>query len=109
MFTYNAELVNVVDGDTVDLKIDLGFDIFINTRVRLLGIDTPEIRTRNLVEKTRGMEAKKFVENAFAENDNKCVLQTLKDKKGKYGRYLATIIVGDKSLNQMLIDNNHKK
>lgn len=109
MYTYNAELLNVVDGDTIDVKIDLGFDICINIRVRLLGIDTPEIRTKNLVEKTKGMEAKRFVEKAFADNGNKCVVQTLKDKKGKYGRYLAIIIVGGKSLNQMLIDNSHEK
>lgn len=109
MFTYNAELIRVIDGDTVDVKIDLGFDVYINTRVRLLGIDTPETRTKDLVEKRRGMEAKKFVENAFEKNGNKCVVQTLKDKKGKFGRYLATIIIQGESLNQLLIENNHEK
>lgn len=109
MFTYNAELLNVVDGDTVDLRVDLGFDVYINSRFRLLGVDTPEVRTKNLEEKEWGLRAKEFVVQTFVENENKCVVKTLKDAKGKYGRYLATIIFGDKSLNDMLVENKFAK
>ncbi len=58
MYTYNAKLVRVVDGDTVDLKIDLGFDIWINERVRLKDIDAPEVRTRDLQEKRKRSSGK---------------------------------------------------
>ena len=58
MYTYNIELLRVVDGDTIDAKIDLGFDVFVKKRVRFLGVDTPESRTRDLEEKARGLAAK---------------------------------------------------
>jgi len=109
MYTYNAELIEVIDGDTLDLKVDLGFDTSISIRVRLSGVDTPEIRTKNLEEKERGLKARDFVKELFGKNGNKCVVQTVKDKKEKYGRYLATILFGDISLNLMLLENNHKK
>lgn len=109
MYTYNAELIEVIDGDTLDLKVDLGFDTSISIRVRLSGVDTPEIRTTNLAEKERGLKARDFVKEIFAKNGNKCVVQTVKDKKEKYGRYLATILFKDISLNLMLLENNHKK
>ena len=60
-YRYNAKVMRVVDGDTLDLEIDLGFNIKINERVRLFGIDTPETRTRDLEEKKRGLEAKEYV------------------------------------------------
>lgn len=109
MYNYNAELLNVVDGDTMDFRIDLGFDLFMNIRVRLLDVDTPETRTKDLEEKQRGLLAKKFVENVFEKNGNKCVLSTFKDKKEKYGRYLAKVFFGNDCLNQMLVENNHIK
>jgi micrococcal nuclease len=109
MFTYKAELLRVVDGDTVDLKVDLGFDIFIHMRFRLFGVDTPEIRTKDLKEKEWGLRAKEFVVQTFAENGNKCIVNTQKDAKEKYGRYLATIVFRDKSLNDMLVENKFTK
>ena len=109
MYTYNAELIEVIDGDTVDLKVDLGFDTSIAIRVRLSGIDTPEIRTTNLAEKERGLKAKDFVKEMFVKYENKCIIQTTKDKKEKYGRYLATVLFDGISLNLMLLENNHKK
>jgi len=102
MFTYNAELVKVVDGDTVDLKVDLGFDVFIEIRVRLYGVDTPETRTKDLAEKEKGLKAKQFVVESFEKNGNRCVINTIKDSKGKYGRYLGVIVFGEKVLNEML-------
>ena len=63
MYTYNIELLRVVDGDTIDAKIDLGFDVSIKKRVRFLGVDTPESRTRDLEEKARGLAAKERVKD----------------------------------------------
>jgi len=109
MYTYQAELIEVIDGDTLDLKVDLGFDTEVNIRVRLLGVDAPEKRTKNLDEKERGIAATNFVREVFSRNQNKCIVRTTKDKKEKYGRYLATVLFGDNSLNTMLLENNHIK
>jgi len=109
MFTYNAELVKVVDGDTVDLKVDLGFDVFMEIRVRLYGVDTPETRTKDLEEKERGLKAKQFVIESFEKNENRCVINTVKDSKGKYGRYLGIILFGETVLNEMLKEQGHLK
>jgi micrococcal nuclease len=89
MFDYKAYVTNVVDGDTIDVTIDLGFDILVKQRLRLYGIDTPEIRTKDLVEKEAGMKAKDFVEKAILLKE--VMISTYKDKKGKFGRYLAEI------------------
>ena len=69
MYTYKAKLLRVVYGDTIDAEIDLGFKIYIKERIRLAGIDTPETRTRNLMEKTWGQEAKKRVVELLDESD----------------------------------------
>ena len=89
MYEYSCEVKRVVDGDTVDVVLDLGFDISYSTRVRLYGIDTPESRTRDLDEKARGKMAGTF--------------SKLKDSKGKYGRVLGEIIVDDVNINQLMI------
>jgi micrococcal nuclease len=106
-YTYDAKLIRVIDGDTIDVSIDLGFDISINTRVRLLGVDAPETRTRDLDEKKRGMEAKKFVQEMFKKNGNKCLVHSYKNTREKYGRYLARVLFGDICLNDLLLENNH--
>lgn len=79
-------LVNVVDGDTVDLDLDLGFSLVLRQRVRLYGIDTPEVRTRDAAEKERGLAAKAFVQAWFAEGAEVLVRTT---KEEKFGRMLA--------------------
>lgn len=93
MYEYNAKVINVVDGDTLDLVVELGFDVRFQIRVRLNGIDTPETRTRNLLEKAHGLKAKEFVINKTLGKD--VFVKTSKDKKGKYGRYLADIFYKD--------------
>lgn len=108
MFTYNAELVKVVDGDTVDLKVDLGFSVFVEMRIRLYDVDTPEIRTKNLKEKELGMLAKNFVIESFAKNEYKCVVKTIKDSTDKYGRYLGIIYFGEENLNETLKEKHSK-
>ena len=94
----------VVDGDTVDLVLDLGFHIHKHERVRLAGVDTPEKRTRNLREKQLGNDASDFVESWLAENTD-LVVHTEKD--GKYGRMLGWIYCGDVCLNHLLIDEGY--
>ena len=95
MYEYRIKTVDrVVDGDTVDVTIDLGFDILHKARIRLYGINAPESRTRDLEEKKRGLDAKgrlvELVLSCFMD-DHYLVLQT-KQVKGKFGRYLGTLI-----------------
>ena len=101
MYEYKCELVRVVDGDTIDCSIDLGFKVYIKERVRLAGIDTPESRTRNKVEKTWGLAAKYRLQELL---EDSFVLRTEIQKKGKFGRILGTIIVNDKNINEMLVE-----
>lgn len=87
MFTYKVEqVVKVVDGDTVDIIIDLGFSIFSKQRIRVQGIDTAETRTRDLEEKGLGLKAKEFAKEWFS-RPGELVVQTFKDEK--YGRMLG--------------------
>jgi len=105
MYEYGCTVTRVVDGDTVDVILDLGFSILHKCRVRLYGIDTPESRTRNKDEKIRGKLASKFLQDAI-DNGKKVVLRSkLKDSKGKYGRVLGEIIVDSININQSMIIN----
>tara|TARA_Y100001938_G_scaffold81323_1_gene112065 strand:+ start:40 stop:462 length:423 start_codon:yes stop_codon:yes gene_type:complete len=103
MYEYSCKVKRVVDGDTVDVVLDLGFDVSYSTRVRLYGIDTPESRTRNKDEKARGKMAGSFLKEAI-ESGEKVVIQTkLKDSKGKYGRVLGEVVVDDININKLMI------
>ena len=109
MYKYNAELRRVVDGDTVDVTIDCGFNMHIKERVRLYGIDTPESRTRDLEEKARGLAAKDRLIEILESFGNKFVIKTSIDKKGKFGRLLGELISkdGEQNANQMLLEEGH--
>lgn len=103
-FVYNAILDRVVDGDTIDVVLDLGFDVKLHKqRVRLAGIDTPESRTRNLAEKALGLKAKdRLIELCVGQFK----IQSL--GKGKYGRILGIPFTEDnKNICQMLVDEGH--
>lgn len=89
MYEYKCELIRVVDGDTVDVNIDLGFDIHMKARVRLAGIDAPETRTKDLEEKERGISAKESVESWFNMSGAEYKVRTEFDNRGKYGRILG--------------------
>ena len=102
MYEYCCQVTRVVDGDTVDANIDLGFDISYFSRIRLFGIDTPESRTRNKDEKLRGLLAKEYIVNALA-NGKEIVVKTALEKKGKYGRVLGSLVVDGLDLNQDMI------
>jgi micrococcal nuclease len=101
-YVYKAKILRWVDGDTVDVDIDLGFGIiYSNQRVRLYGIDAPESRTKDLEEKTLGKKAKAFAEK-YAPEGKIVTLQTQLDSKGKYGRILGLIII-DETINLNLL------
>ena len=103
MYEYACKVKRVVDGDTVDVVLDLGFDVSYSCRVRLYGIDTPESRTRNKDEKARGKMAGSFLEEAI-EDGEKVVIQTkLKDSKGKYGRVLGDVVVDGVNINELMV------
>jgi len=101
MYEYNCKVKRVVDGDTVDVVIDLGFDIHFATRVRLYGMDTPESRTRNKDEKVRGYMSKDFLEEWMEKDD--VIIRTRRDKKGKFGRVLGEMIVRGENVNKLMI------
>ena len=117
MYEYKAVVNRVVDGDTIDVTIDLGFSVWKKMRVRMEGINTPESRTRDLEEKKRGLAAKDRLKNILEFNDNKCVLKV--SGVGKYGRALATVLVESLSplngedgitlidVNKQLIEEGH--
>jgi micrococcal nuclease len=88
---YNAEVKRVVDGDTFDIIIDLGFDTLKNARVRLYGVNTPESRTKNLEEKKMGLAAKEFTDQWLTTANLKVKIETIIDKNEKYGRVLARV------------------
>jgi len=104
MYEYNCQVTRVVDGDTIDVILDLGFKILHKSRVRLFGIDTPESRTRNKDEKVRGKMASKFLQDVI--NSGNVVIRTeLKDSRGKFGRVLGTVVVNGVDINQAMCDN----
>jgi micrococcal nuclease len=113
MYIYNIELLKIVDGDTIDANIDLGFDVSVKKRVRFMGINTPECRTRDLEEKAKGLAAKDRVRQLL-EGANK--IQLTSHGVGKFGRCLGEIhidIVDGKekmtleSVNELLIKEGH--
>ena len=108
-----TEIVKVLDGDTIDVIIDLGFDLYKKERVRIAGVDTPEKRTRNLEEKALGIDAtnwlKKELEDVLAGDDELIVRTELHGGVGKYGRLLGWLYVGDEelSLNEQMITQGY--
>ena len=113
---YNFRVVKidkVVDGDTIDVTIDLGFDLYKKERVRIAGVDTPEKRTRDLEEKALGLDAtywmKKQLEDTIAGDEELIIRTELKGGTGKYGRLLGWLYVGDDtvSLNEQMITEGY--
>ena len=108
-----TEINRVVDGDTIDVTIDLGFDLYKKERVRVAVVDTPEKRTRDLEEKALGIDAtnwiKEKLEGALNGDDELTIRTELKGGVGKYGRLLGWLYVGDEeiSLNEMMITEGY--
>ena len=107
MYEYRCKVSRVVDGDTVDVDIDLGFGVWLHKeRVRIIGIDTPESRTRDKEEKKYGLAAKAFVKDFFRIGD--VVLTTKKyDAKGKFGRILGDFKCNGRTLSKVMIEMHH--
>lgn len=105
MFEYFAKVIEVIDGDTIDVSIDLGFNVLHTIRLRLNGINTPETRTKNKEEKVRGLAAKARLKELI---EGKIVkVKTEKDEQEKFGRYLAVVYVDEINVNQQLITEGH--
>ena len=105
MYEYAIKKVlKVVDGDTIDVLIDLGFDLTKKERIRLAGIDTPESRTRNLEEKKMGLEAKEYLQNKL---DNCNDLRVKTEKDGKYGRMLGWLHGNDENINNIMVTEGY--
>lgn len=114
-FWYGATVLKVIDGDTMDLMIDLGFNIHHKIRVRLYGVNTPESRTKDLAEKEMGLKAKQFTEDWIARH-KWVYVNTIPDKNDKYGRVLARIFssedvkdVKTACLNQDIIQSGYAR
>ena len=111
MYEYRCNVVKIIDGDTVDVDIDLGFGVWMRKqRIRMYGIDTPESRTRDLEEKKYGLAAKDFL-TGLLDDEGGIVLRTHKDGKGKFGRILGelwrTTNYADQSINEYMIEKHH--
>ena len=104
MYHYKAKIIDVYDGDTVTAMVDLGFLHFQEMKLRLYGIDTPELRGD---EKEAGIVVRDLVREMIL--DKEVEIHSYKDKQGKYGRYLANIIIDGVDVNQWLVDNGHAK
>lgn len=107
MFTFDSvKVIRIVDGDTFEGIVDCGFGIFFKTKFRLDRIDTAEThRPRNEAEKEHGLEAKKFLSDLILDK----YIKVISKKKGKYGRYLADIYLGEKNIQNMMFEKNLQK
>ena len=108
MYTYNATVNRIIDGDTIIANVDLGFDTWKTTTIRFYGINTPESRTRDLEEKAQGKAATLRLTEILELNNNKFILKS--HGVGKYGRCLGELFVeslGDTSVQQTLINEGH--
>ena len=105
---YSAKLVRVVDGDTADAMIDLGFNVWVKNRIRFMGVDAWESRTRNLEEKEKGLAAKAYVKDLL-ENSDDGKFSIISHGVGKYGRVLGELFVKghEQSVNELLKENGH--
>lgn len=112
LYGYKAKVIKITDGDTIDFEIDCGYSIFTKQRCRLYGVNTPETRTRDPIEKELGLKAKKYVKTALKckhlriKSEQK--IKTGEEKKGKYGRYLVAVWYSEdgerwKNLNHELV------
>jgi micrococcal nuclease len=104
-YSYRVKsIVKIIDGDTFDCIMDLGFDVLLEARVRMYGIDTPESRTRDLEEKKFGLLAKDWLSNHL--NDDIVISTELDNEKGKFGRVLGTVWTEGININEKMIDEH---
>jgi micrococcal nuclease len=109
MYTYKAKLVRVINGDTLDIEIDLGFDLSIKQRLKLYGVDTPDSRSTDLEIRQKGLDVKQRVIEVLTKE---FTVTTILNKRGKYGRILGKIYVVDEKdnkvcINELLVEEGH--
>ena len=108
LFHYKATVDRVIDGDTIDVTLDLGFDISYRGRIRFQGINAPESRTRDAVEKQAGLAAKRYVEDWINGHEQRVIIQTSLDDRGKFGRILGRILNDEgECLNDEMVSLGH--
>ncbi len=108
LFHYKATVDRVIDGDTIDVVLDLGFDISYRGRIRFQGINAPESRTRDAVEKQAGLAAKRYVEDWINGHEQRVIIQTSLDDRGKFGRILGRILNDEgECLNDEMVSLGH--
>ena len=105
-YTYAATLDRVIDGDTIDVVLDLGFSVLLKARIRLSGIDTPETRTRNIQEKILGKAAMARLIELLGDGSDLVIVSKFYSR-GKYGRILGRVFVDGVDVNQVLLDEGH--
>jgi micrococcal nuclease len=101
MYKYHAKLIRVIDGDTIEASVDLGFGLRYQILIRLYGINAPETRTRDLKEKKAGIAAKEYLIELMRDSKDNFILES--HGVGKYGRCLGTILINDVNVNKLLI------
>lgn len=108
MYEYKAKVMRVIDGDTIVVFVDLGFETFVRAKLRLLGINCPETRTKDLNEKDLGFKAKEETKRLLPEG-TEIIIKTQLDKTDSFSRYLATVFIGDLNLNDHLLKEGFAK
>lgn len=107
-FVYRiAKVERIVDGDTMDVVFDLGFDVLLRSRIRLFGIDTPESRTRDLTEKVFGLASKDYLKHMVSEAKTVVCKTHVADARGKFGRVLGEIWCDGVNINQRMVDEGY--
>lgn len=101
MFTYKAKVMRVIDGDTLEVALDLGFNISFTEKLRLFNINAPELKTEE------GVKARDFL--LYLLGDGNITVNTIKDRKGKYGRYLAILFKDNVNINLEMVNEGHAK
>ena len=110
MYQYKCKIIKVLDGDTVDIDLDLGFKIILaNQRVRMAGVDTPESRTKDLAEKKLGLEAKEYLKYKIKDAKSIKIKTEKMDSSEKYGRILGWLFIDDQSvsINEQMISDGY--
>jgi len=101
-YFYKAKILSVYDGDTVTAMVDLGFEIRKKIKIRLYGINAPEIRGK---QRPEGLKSRDYLRSLILYKN--VIIQTFKDKKGKYGRYIGIIHLDDENINEVLVESGH--
>jgi len=105
MYEYSAKITDVYDGDSITAIVDLGFELFTIKKLRLAGIDTPELKSSMMLEKELARQARDYLKGLVLNKDVRIVTY----KKGKYGRYLADVYISEQKVNDMLIARGYAR